>query len=66
MTTHSSILAWKNPMDRGAQWATVQGGHKESDMTKLLSTLAEKTKYAIPLFKTSQLFGESKFCLHLI
>ena len=23
MTTHSSILAWKNPMDRGAWQATV-------------------------------------------
>ena len=25
MTTHSSILAWKNPMDRGAWRATVHG-----------------------------------------
>ena len=24
MATHSSILAWENPMDRGA-WATVHG-----------------------------------------
>ena len=23
MATHASILAWKNPMDRGAWWATV-------------------------------------------
>ena len=23
MATHSSILAWKNSMDRGAWWATV-------------------------------------------
>ena len=23
MTTHASILAWKNLMDRGARWATV-------------------------------------------
>ena len=23
MATHSSILAWENPMDRGAWWATV-------------------------------------------
>ena len=23
MATHSSILAWRNPMDRGAWWATV-------------------------------------------
>ena len=25
MATHSSILAWGNPMDRGAQPATVHG-----------------------------------------
>ena len=25
MATHSSILAWDNPMDRGAWWATVHG-----------------------------------------
>ena len=25
MATHSSILAWKNPMDRGAWQATVHG-----------------------------------------
>ena len=25
MATHSSILAWKIPIDRGARWATVHG-----------------------------------------
>ena len=25
MTTHSSTLAWRIPMDRGAWWATVHG-----------------------------------------
>ena len=25
MATHSSILAWKIPMDRGPWWATVHG-----------------------------------------
>ena len=25
MVTHSSILAWRIPMDRGAWWATVHG-----------------------------------------
>ena len=33
MTTNSSILAWRVPVDRGAWW-----GHKKSDMTKRLST----------------------------
>ena len=32
-TTHSSILAWRIPMDRGARWAT--RGHKESDIDQL-------------------------------
>ena len=36
MLTHSSIPAWKNPMDRGAWQATVHGGRKESDMTERL------------------------------
>ena len=25
MATHSTILAWRIPMDRGAWWATVHG-----------------------------------------
>ena len=37
MATHSSTLAWRVPMDRGAWWATVQGVAK-SDTTKRLST----------------------------
>ena len=37
MATHSSILAWKNPMNRGAWWATVHGVTKESDMTERLT-----------------------------
>ena len=38
MGTHSSILAWKNLMDRGAWRATVHGVAKELDMTEQLST----------------------------
>ena len=37
MSTHSCILAWTIPMDRGAWWATVHGV-TESDMTVWLST----------------------------
>ena len=35
--THSSVLAWRIPMDRGAWWAMVHWGRKESDMTEQLS-----------------------------
>ena len=31
----------KNPMGRGAWWAIVHGGHKQSDMTESLSTAQE-------------------------
>ena len=34
MATHSSILPWRIPMDRGAWQASVHGGHKEFDMTE--------------------------------
>ena len=34
MEAHSSILAWRIPMDRGAWRATVHEGHKELDMTE--------------------------------
>ena len=33
MATHSSILAWRIPMDRGAWRPTVHGVTRESDKT---------------------------------
>ena len=49
MATHSSILAWENPMDRGAWQATVNGVAKSrtqlSDFTLLYSSWAAITKY---------------------
>ena len=36
MATHSSILAWKNPMDQGA-WQAVADGVTELDTTVPLS-----------------------------
>ena len=38
MAAHSSILAWKNTMDRGAWWAIVHGVAKESNMTERLNS----------------------------
>ena len=38
MATHSSILAWRIPMDRGAWWAIVHEA-AESDMTEQLGTM---------------------------
>ena len=33
MATHSGILAWKNPIDKGAWQATIHGVTKESGTT---------------------------------
>ena len=44
MATHSSILAWRIPMHRGACVATVHRGHKELDMTEGLSTVRQESK----------------------
>ena len=38
MASHSSILAWRVPVDRGAWRAAAHGGHKESDTPEPLST----------------------------
>ena len=38
MATHSSILAWRILMDRGAWWATVYGVAKTQTRLKRLST----------------------------
>ena len=39
MATHSSILAWRIPVDRGVWRVTVHGVRKESDITEQLSTV---------------------------
>ena len=36
MVTHSSVLTWRIPMDRGA-WQATLWGHKESDTTERLT-----------------------------
>ena len=40
MATHSSILAWRIPMDRGAWWATVYRVAKSWAPLKRLGTYA--------------------------
>ena len=37
IATHSNILAWRIPMDRGAWWATVHGVKKSWTQLKRLS-----------------------------
>ena len=55
MATHSSILAWRIPTDRGAWWAACSPwGHKESDMTEHLSTYGKKKIQGIEKGKKSK------------
>ena len=41
----------ENPMDRGAWWATVPSGHKESDTTEGLSRDATTPDTTMPLIR---------------
>ena len=54
MGTHSSILAWRTPMDRGAWWATMESpwSLKESDTTEQLSTGHTLQNLEIDIFMT--------------
>ena len=47
MVTHSSIPAWRIPMDRGARQPTVHGVTKSQTRLKLLSTLKKYTRGAM-------------------
>ena len=46
MATHSSVLAWKIPMDKGAWWATVHEVAKSRTWLKWLSTAQHKQSVA--------------------
>ena len=46
MPTHSSILAWEIPIDRGALWAVVHGGCKEQDLTRHSTAHATKSIFS--------------------
>ena len=45
MATHSSVLAWRIPMDRGSWWATV---HEVKKSWKRLSMHIEGKKETLP------------------
>ena len=54
MATHSSILAWRIPMDKGAWWATVHG------VTKSLSDWVIKHKYTRVIFGLESELNKNK------
>ena len=40
---------WDDPMDRGAWWAIVRGGHRESDTTKQQQSIYSLSAYHSPV-----------------
>ena len=62
MATHSSILAWKNRMDRGTWRATLHGVTKESDMTLGLNN-SETNKNVSLIRLSSDLTEMHSMCL---
>ena len=65
MATHSSILAWRIPMDRGAWWATVNWT-VESNTTEQLSTTLGTNHFSYTSSMYSSLFFKSYFFLLLL
>ena len=51
MATHSSTLAWKNPMDRGAWWAAVyEVAQSQTQLKQLSSSSINLNDYKIHLY----------------
>ena len=64
MTTHSSILAWRIPMDRGAWWATVHRFSQSWTQLKVLNTHAHRFKHiSANVAATAHLYV---FVMHLL
>ena len=51
MATHSSILAWENPRDRGACWAAVYGVTQSQTRLKRLSSSSSRASLVAMLVK---------------
>ena len=56
MATHSSILAWRVPVDRGASWATVHGVTKSQTW---LSHLAHTHSHMLKIFYNRESFKKN-------
>ena len=62
MATHSSILAWRIPMDRGAWWATVHGVTKSWTQLSTAQHDVWKCIRGFPLGLVEQASLNSIFC----
>ena len=72
IATHSSVLAWQIPMDRGAWWAIVHGVPRESDMTYWLNNKLPQSRFrhkentgkSVKIFFVPQIFSSYYFTHH--
>ena len=68
MATHSSTLAWKNPMDGGDWWVTVHGVTNSrtqlSDFTSPYST-GNYTQYFVITYLEKESIHLNHFAVHL-
>ena len=62
MATHSSILAWRIPMDRGAWWATVHGVTKSWTQLSTAQHDVWKCIRGFPLGLVEEACSNSIFC----
>ena len=53
---HSSILAWRVPMDRGSWWATVHSIGKSWTRLKRLSLYAQEIKIRLLFYMKGKIF----------
>ena len=56
MATHSSILAWETPMDRGAWPATVHGVARELDTTQRLNNVLKCVSLHVRIYTHASFF----------
>ena len=65
MATHSGVLAWRIPMDRGSWWATVHGVAKSRTTTERLSTAQYMFDPGFLNLTTTDSWDLSLFCCGL-
>ena len=62
MTTHSSILAWRIPKDKGAWWATVHGVTKSQPRPRTAADHSFFIRPSVWTFRLLPCLGRGKQC----
>ena len=65
MATHSSILAWRNPMDRGAWWVTVHGVPELDTTERLTHTMTDSDDWHLRSTRRNVRHCHHQQCSHI-